>query len=505
MRILKETKEKNLINLKNSIDSGTIDTIIKPAEEWNDAYVIITSSKEKSVNIDSKEIYVITKHSTILSALFYFFKENILESDDYFLFGFMALLAIDYIRQNDESDDYVPFLSYIIDKIYSFFSYCDWNYNLKEIDRFDFFRYYLSSNISNNEISNFRIIINNLKRKELIHSVYEDTIKIQDQINNDEYKNFKKECKNLHDKYKLLDKEDKTLEFPDLSLPFFAYGIFKPNEIAYPRIQDFVEKSNKYTIDHGLYERDGIPFICRDDTAHETHGYLLYFKDDCSKDAYDIIRKTESKTFYSWGTVKIYEQDKANILFGRKPSRSNPKRIKGKYSGENDVFFRYAMRLVSTEMRNYKKSRDFVDFFKLQRNYMLLWAVIERYTSLKYGENSKSYNNKQLAGEKIFQDSLIYFVNEDEKREIFNSQTLNKEKLIPKESIKSINYYYTIRSNVVHRGKAVVPTDEKILRKSLVELLNIFQCVLKDTYKSLNYPKVDINIGEDDSKIKKNM
>lgn len=33
--------------------------------------------------------------------------------------------------------------------------------------------------------------------------------------------------------------EERTLELPDdISLPFFAYGIFKPGQIAHPKLKD---------------------------------------------------------------------------------------------------------------------------------------------------------------------------------------------------------------------------------------------------------------------------
>ena len=154
MNITKESRERNLVNLKNSIDLGTIDDIIKPTDEWGGAHVIITSSNEKASNHDANDICVLTRHSQILSGLFFYVKENILIDRDFFLYGFMALLAIDYIRQNEESDDYNPFLKYVIDNIYAYFLYFNWESGIKDIsESFDVMRNYLSDEISNNEIS----------------------------------------------------------------------------------------------------------------------------------------------------------------------------------------------------------------------------------------------------------------------------------------------------------------------------------------------------------------
>ena len=47
-----------------------------------------------------------------------------------------------------------------------------------------------------------------------------------------------------------------------------------------------------------------------------------------------------------------------------------------------------------------------------------------------------------------------------------------------------MNFYYTIRCNVVHRGKSSY-NDERLLKRSLQDLLNIFKDVLADTFKEI--------------------
>ena len=360
--------------------------------------------------------------------------------------------------------------------------------------------------------------IQNLLRQ----GIYEDSKKIQeiyeckDLKEKEKIEQLNKRLEKLKDKEKELKKEESYLGFPEkkkekdnLKLPFFAYGIFKPGQLAYSRIEDYVLGEPKECIvKHGIYERDGIPFVCKDDNQGETIGYIIHFKEDERELAYDIIRKTESKKYYRWETTNCYEKtnrgetdkkdyEEANILFGKKPSKSNPKPVEyGKYDGNNDIFFDYGVRLITGDMINYKKNNSFNNFFRLQRNYLLLWTCIERYTSLKYGENTKHYNNQQLAGEQIFQDSFDHYVTEE--REITNSQSLEKEKLRPGKYFKSIDYYYTMRSNVAHRGKSLSFVDERNLRKSLIELLNIFQCVLEDTFKGMHFTRVDIDIGDEE-------
>ena len=62
-----------------------------------------------------------------------------------------------------------------------------------------------------------------------------------------------------------------------------------------------------------------------------------------------------------------------------------------------------------------------------------------------------------------------------------NDKDLKYYALDPINPYYSINYYYTIRCNVAHRGKEL-HSDDYILRQSLKELLEIFKDVLKDTF-----------------------
>lgn len=123
-----------------------------------------------------------------------------------------------------------------------------------------------------------------------------------------------------------------------------------------------------------------------------------------------------------------------------------------------------------------------IDFFKLQMAFMLLWSSIDRYCTLKYceGLNFKQYR-QMLSQEKSFKNALKKHCGSQ--RSVYSVQDLREYILNHENSSYSLNYYYTIRCNVVHRGKAI-HNDEYILRQSLTELLNIFRDVLKDTFNS---------------------
>ncbi len=277
---------------------------------------------------------------------------------------------------------------------------------------------------------------------------------------------------------------------PKLDYPFFAYGIFKPGQIAYPRIEHYIKSMSPEDIKHEMFLRDGVPFISRDpDEYSRTSGFLMQFREDSLADAYGVICEVESEKLYYWKEIEVCGKP-ANALIGRKPSRSRPMGMGRNFDGSNDPYFNEAIEVISEGLEEYKKemkkiregSEEIRAYFRLQRNYILMWAAIERYTSLKYGKNPETNNNKKLANEPIFRESLKRHIVEDEKRVIYRTDTLKRIPLDADSPEDSIDYYYTIRCNIVHRGKTPYGKGEIVL-KSLEELLAIFKDVLDNTFK----------------------
>lgn len=115
--------------------------------------------------------------------------------------------------------------------------------------------------------------------------------------------------------------------------------------------------------------------------------------------------------------------------------------------------------------------------------YTLLWAAIERYAGLKYHLGNKATEKVyQIAAERSFIVSLQKHVTN--KRQVFSTTDLEKYTLDPSNPKKSLGYYYQVRSNTVHRGKAVV-RDFNTIKSSLEELLAIFTDILEDSFTQL--------------------
>ncbi len=269
----------------------------------------------------------------------------------------------------------------------------------------------------------------------------------------------------------------------DIHLPFFAYGLFKPGQLCHFRIRDFVQSSSICTADGSLKERDGIPLFIPSKNAGIIKGYLISFIAGREDEAYDRIISIEPDEVYRWQVIKVNDTD-ANVLVGKRVDRgSSDLDHVEEWDGKSDPFFNDGIAEVEAILEA-NPSFDWVDYrplFRLQMAYILLWSAVERYAGLKYhfGNNATEKVNR-IADEKCFKDALEKIVTET--REVYSTTKLDKYTLDPADPKKSINYYYAVRSNSVHRGKAV-HRDFDTIKSSLTELLFIFKELLRDSFE----------------------
>jgi len=285
----------------------------------------------------------------------------------------------------------------------------------------------------------------------------------------------------------LLKNSEKKMELPQhTELPYFAYGLFKPGDLAYNQIEEFVdEQPMKMDINGSLLVRDGLPLL-KLGTGGAVIGYLINFRKSDSTRAYDKIAQFEPKEQYKWVEYELPNNTSANLLIGRRPEKGSVPCGKDEWKAQEDPVFNEAMLLVTEMVNNYAIKEfkpapperfDWNRLFQLQMAYLLLWTVIERFCSLTYGPGIDPMKKlKPLSGEQAFKDALKHVVKRThtvyDSRNPEKSYTLNAD-----NPSSSLNYYYRIRSNLSHRGKGV-SKDGEIVRLSLMELLEIFQRLL---------------------------
>jgi len=261
---------------------------------------------------------------------------------------------------------------------------------------------------------------------------------------------------------------------PDASLPFFAYGIFQPGQIAYFQLREYVKTIDQSAYLEGrLMVRDGLPIL--DPSAEGlVCGALLTFHPEKSSLAYAGIAAMEPRHQYYWQQSLAF-----NVLVGRSPSNGSTECEEGEWDSWDDPCFVEAMEVVEETLQQHTTYRGFKDFFRVQMAYLLLWSSIERYVSLRYHLGSKVTDKVfQLAEEPAFRNAVQCYVASGRKVHRADDPSKNIS-LKPSNPQKALGYYYQVRSNITHRGKGL-PADFRTVYESLAELFSIFRQVLED-------------------------
>ena len=270
-------------------------------------------------------------------------------------------------------------------------------------------------------------------------------------------------------------------------LPYFAYGTFKPGELAFQQLKEHVDGSPVPAELKGqLLIRDGLPLLDLVGGDVVVKGYLLRFKSDMSDDAYEVISRFEPHTHYSWQEVTLSSPSAAaNVLVGRRLGRGRTQLLEeGMWSFRLDPVFKHGFNIVRDVARQLGAQEfrsdapdafDWPRFFRLQMAYLLLWSGVERLSTIAYGPALEPGERlRRLSDDPVFQQALTRIVKRTD--EVYDSRDPERRyHLDPGNPSSSLNYYYTVRSNLSHRGKGAW-ADGEIVRHSLHELL----CVVEE-------------------------
>jgi hypothetical protein len=279
----------------------------------------------------------------------------------------------------------------------------------------------------------------------------------------------------------------------NITLPFFSYGFFRPGEISFLGIKDFVSSAKAITIEGDLVLRDGVT-LYKESKNQTVSGYLITFKPESANDAYSFINSLEPKKLFKW-KEKETDDISFNILHGVKPDRGSDDIREANWKTIwDDPFFTSALEVLS-EMPNEKFEWNLKPLFKLQMKYMLLWTILERFSFLRYSfGGGPSTRNRLLAENNYYKEALLEFVFSE--RTIYSSEDPDdKTKLSAQNPIKSLDYYYQVRCNITHRGKAVT-RDHETVEKSYNELFEITKYILNKTKQECSLIKAEYETGK---------
>ncbi|MCC6814507.1 MAG: hypothetical protein IT498_10745 [Rubrivivax sp.] len=264
-------------------------------------------------------------------------------------------------------------------------------------------------------------------------------------------------------------------------IPFFAYGAFRPGELAFLKIREFVDRCEQDGVPGTLRIRDGLPIADLASTNSQIDGFLIFFREGTQEEAHKKIVELEPDKQYEWKPIQSIGGQTANILAGLKP-RKGSKELEEPWTGKNDPLFTSALEVIDEvldDIQNHQSTWDLKPLFRLEMAYLLLWTAIERYASLRY-HLYRNANQKveEISTEMAFQNALRKYVKSEPDG---NFRTVNRAdnpeesyKLDPGNPKKSIKYYYQVRSNLTHRGKGI-HADHHMMLSSLQELIAIFR------------------------------
>ena len=133
----------------------------------------------------------------------------------------------------------------------------------------------------------------------------------------------------------------------NLELPFFAYGAFKPGELAFMQIERFLaQEPTSATASGSLKMRDGLPLF--DHGGWKRTRVSAQFSKDCCVSAYETICRFEPQTLYFWKEALLsFPTVLANLLIGKKFDHEQPSRLEGdRWSFRLDPVFNHGLRVV---------------------------------------------------------------------------------------------------------------------------------------------------------------
>ena len=265
----------------------------------------------------------------------------------------------------------------------------------------------------------------------------------------------------------------------DTSLPFFSYGIFRAGGISFICIKEHIKniEKNKKAVGR-LLVRDGIPILDTEEKSFHADGDICYFKDAECEEAYGKIIGLEPEKYYTWELQEI-EGIKVNLLSGVRAKKGSVVAESSFWDSWNDdALFNTAFEIIEEDLP--KLGVNFIDgkkFLKLQMLYLLLWTSIERYLGLRYSFRGSEISSKirSLSNNQNFMEILARRTAKSTYRVIYSTDRVDDAvKFDSSNAKKSLEYYYQVRCNITHRGKAALG-DSALVEKCLVDLTAIYK------------------------------
>ena len=264
------------------------------------------------------------------------------------------------------------------------------------------------------------------------------------------------------------------IEVPDnTTLPAFVYGFLKPGELAHSIIEAYVEHAVPARVTGSLRVRDGLPLLVADSGSVE--GFLLLPKGNL----YEAISSFEPRAQYRWSETTTLDGTVANVLLGRSPQKGSAPLDASCFSSRKDILLVYGPRSVRGAMRRLFGGDEVAKFFEVQMAYMLLWSIIERFISLRYGPWLEPLDKvRRFGSDPLWASGFAAITDriESDEKVVDSRDPGSVYCLDAAKPERSLLYFYQFRCNLVHRGKAAMVETVR-LERAANQLMDCIEAV----------------------------
>lgn len=261
-------------------------------------------------------------------------------------------------------------------------------------------------------------------------------------------------------------------------LPFFAYGIFVPGQLAFLQLRDKSPVLAHDQIAGCLWLRNGLSLFDLQSNG-SVDGAVLAFRPMEQRAAYLSICNMEPENQYSWIETTTTQGRMVNCLQGRHLDRHKLERLS--FAPDHDPILCEALDMLLETLHSTPKRFDgFRSLFDLEMAYLLLWSSIERFLFMRYRLKGATRPKLRLMAkdvrfcrvlrETVFETRDVHGVDDPS-----DAEQLNGTK--PHESLC---YYYKVRCNLTHHGKEAEDYDR--LGWAFAQLLPVFKATVDGAF-----------------------
>lgn len=261
-------------------------------------------------------------------------------------------------------------------------------------------------------------------------------------------------------------------------LPFFAYGIFVPGQLAFLQLRDKSPVLAHDQIAGCLWLRNGLSLFDLQSNG-SVDGAVLEFRPMEQRAAYLSICNMEPENQYSWIETTTTQGRMVNCLQGRHLDRHKLERLP--FAPDHDPILCEALDMLLETLHSTPKRFDgFRSLFGLEMAYLLLWSSIERYLFMRYRLKGATRPKLRLMAKdvrfcRVLRETVV------ETRDVHSvDDPSDAERLDGTKPYESLCYYYKVRCNLTHHGKEAEDYDR--VWCAFAQLLPVFKATVDGAF-----------------------